>query len=52
VALFQAGTKTSDPDLAAFAKKTLPTLQEHKHMAGDLPGAMHTARADDKSSPQ
>jgi putative membrane protein len=49
VALFQAATKTSDPDLAAFAKKTLPTLQEHKHLAGDLPGAMHSARADDHS---
>jgi putative membrane protein len=45
VALFQAATRTSDPELAAFAKKTLPTLSEHKQMAGELPGAMHSARA-------
>jgi len=52
VALFQAATKTSDPDLAAFAKKTLPTLTEHKHLAGELPGAMHSARAGSKSTDQ
>jgi len=52
VALFQAATKTSDPDLAAFAKKTLPTLTEHKHLAGELPGAMHSAKAGDKSTDQ
>jgi putative membrane protein len=52
VALFQAATQTSDPDLAAFAKKTLPTLEEHKHMAGELPGAMHTAQARDKTTTQ
>jgi putative membrane protein len=45
VALFQSATKSSDPDLAAFAKKTLPTLMEHKRMAGDLPGAMHSAQS-------
>jgi putative membrane protein len=45
VALFQSGAKSSDPDLAAFAKKTLPTLMEHKRMAGDLPGAMHSAQS-------
>jgi putative membrane protein len=52
VALFQAATKTSDPDLAAFAKKTLPTLTEHKQMAGELPGAMHSAKAGSKSTDQ
>jgi putative membrane protein len=45
VALFQAATKSSDPELAAFAKKTLPTLMEHKRMAGDLPGALHSAQS-------
>jgi len=52
VALFQAATKLSDPELAAFAKQTLPTLQEHKHMAGELPGGMHTAEVGDKTHAQ
>lgn len=37
VALFDAATKSSDAELAAFAKKTLPTLQEHKRLAQALP---------------
>ena len=52
VALFQSATKTSDPDLAGFAKKTLPTLTEHKHMAEDLPGAMHSAQSGSDSMKQ
>ena len=36
--LFEATTQSSDPDLAGFAKKTLPTLKEHKQMASKLPG--------------
>jgi putative membrane protein len=52
VALFQAATKMSDPELAGFAKKTLPTLKEHKQMAGELPGAMHSAQAGSKSTAQ
>jgi putative membrane protein len=31
-------TKGTDPDLKAFASKTLPTLQEHLQMANSLPG--------------
>jgi putative membrane protein len=53
VALFQSATKSSDLDLAAFAKKTLPTLSEHKRMAGGLPGAaMHSAQSGAKAMKQ
>jgi putative membrane protein len=38
IALFEAASKTSDAELAGFAKKTLPTLKEHKKMAEKLPG--------------
>jgi putative membrane protein len=47
IALFQSEAKSSDPQLAAFAKKTLPTLLEHKRMADSLAAdvATPTARA-------
>jgi len=47
IALFQAATKLSDSDVAAFARKTLPILHQHEHLAGDLPGAVHTAEGRD-----
>jgi putative membrane protein len=50
VALFQEATRSSDPDMAAFAKKTLPTLQEHARMADQLPGAMRSASSDEAGS--
>jgi putative membrane protein len=43
IALFRGGEQSSDPDLAAFAKKTLPTLTEHEKMANSLPGSTRTA---------
>ena len=35
-------TKGTDPDLKAFASKTLPTLQEHLQMAKALPDNQKT----------
>jgi putative membrane protein len=45
VALFQAALRSSDADLAAFAKKTLPTLQEHKQLADTLRATVATRTA-------
>jgi putative membrane protein len=45
VALFQAASKSSDPELAAFAKKTLPTLEEHKQLADNLKASVGTRTA-------
>jgi putative membrane protein len=36
VALFESASQLDDSELAAFAKKTLPTLKEHKQMADKL----------------
>jgi putative membrane protein len=36
VKLFENASKSADPDIAAFAQKTLPTLQHHLMMAQDL----------------
>ena len=37
IELFEGATKSADKDVAAFAKKTLPTLEKHKQMADSLP---------------
>jgi putative membrane protein len=36
VDLFTQASQSSDAEIASFAKKTLPTLQEHKQMADSL----------------
>ena len=45
VALFQGAAKSSDPELAAFARQTLPTLQEHKQLADNLRASVGTRTA-------
>jgi putative membrane protein len=42
VTLFSDAAALSDKQLAAFAKKTLPTLKHHQQMAGMLPARMPT----------
>ncbi len=44
LALFDGASMSADADLAGFAKKTVPTLKEHKKMADALPG-VRTAEA-------
>jgi putative membrane protein len=38
IELFESAAGSSDASLAGFAKKTLPTLKEHKKLAEKLPG--------------
>jgi putative membrane protein len=45
VALFEAASQSSDPEVAAFAKKTLPTLQEHEQLANNLNASVETRTA-------
>ena len=45
IALFESASKMNDPDLADFASRTLPTLQEHKQMADSLHSSTRTAAA-------
>lgn len=38
IALFEGASKSTDGEVAGFAKKTLPKLKEHKMLAEKLPG--------------
>jgi putative membrane protein len=46
VAMFKSAASSSDldPQVATFAKKTLPTLEHHKSMADQLAEGEHTAQ--------
>jgi putative membrane protein len=46
IALFQAAASSTDPQIAGFAKDSLPTLAEHKRMADDLKVKIKIAAAD------
>jgi|GEM_PF-480444 len=46
IALFKEAATSSDADIASFARKTLPTLQEHQKMANDLESSIATASTD------
>jgi putative membrane protein len=48
VALFTDAQKSSDSDLAAFAQKTLPTLEEHKQLADSLDSKTRSASSESK----
>jgi putative membrane protein len=50
VALFESASKLDDSELAAFAKKTLPTLKEHKQMADGLKSGSREASTGDAST--
>ena len=45
IALFEGASQAADQDMASFAKKTLPTLKEHKKLAEKLPGNSKTGSA-------
>ena len=45
VALFESASQSSDADLAAFAKQTLPTLQQHEQLANNLRASVKTRTA-------
>jgi putative membrane protein len=51
VQLFTRESRSQDSDLAGFAKKTLPTLKDHKKMADDLVTQVRTAAAGSSNTP-
>ena len=51
VQLFTRESHAQDSEFAGFAKKTLPTLEEHRKMADDLVSQVRTAAAGESSAP-
>lgn len=52
VELFQRGTRAEDPDIKAFATKTLPKLEHHLQMARQLLNTTERAERDAAGTPQ
>ena len=48
---FEMAAKSTDPDIKAFAEKTLPTLREHLKMAQDSYKAVSSVRAGTSGAP-
>lgn len=51
VDLFKEASRSDDPQIAGFAKKTLPTLEEHKSLADSMVTETRTAAAKDSETP-
>jgi len=49
--LFKEASREDDPQLASFAKNTLPTLKEHKSLADSLVTETRTAAASGSETP-
>jgi putative membrane protein len=52
IALFKSAAASQDPEVAAFSKQTLPTLQEHQRMADKLASEVKVASADSSGAKQ
>ena len=52
VKLFKGAVHSSDADVAAWAQKTLPTLEQHDQLAAQLPASRHSASAQGASQRQ
>jgi len=51
IQLFTRESHAQDSDFAGFARKTLPTLEEHRKMADELVSEVRTAAAGESNTP-